>query len=111
MEAVCDTISATVIAQEVINIEEDGLYDNTLFAANFTFDDEPSLDELMPPALSGSARVFDIQVTLPNLPEEMIHLRCKRKTGDSGYEVLAREYDSISKRWINKTTQKDQCIE
>lgn len=110
MEAVCDSATALAIAKEVVEMEEPGLCDSDAFSA-FVFNEEPRADELLPPAIPASSRHFDVEVTLPNLPDEMTVLSCKRKINDCGYEVLRREYDSRSQRWINKTTQRGHFMD
>lgn len=110
MEAVCDSSTAAAIVQEVIEIEEPGLWSSDPYVGGFDFLDEPRADELMPPAISAQSRLFDVQVTLPDSPAEMTLLSCKRKVGESEYEVLAREYDLVPHCWINKTTTREKFM-
>lgn len=111
MEAVCDSSTAASIVQEIIEIEEPGLWSSDPYAGGFDFLDEPRADELMPPAIPAQARLFDVRVTLPDSPAEMIFLSCKRKVGESEYEALTREYDLSSHCWINKTTTRDKLMD
>lgn len=111
MEAVCDSSTAAAIAQEIVDIEEPGLFEDEMRSSSFAFKDVPRADELLPPAISASARLFDVQVNLPNLPYEMTTLSCKRRVDESCYEVLSREYDSQTQCWINKSIHTEQFMD
>lgn len=111
MEAVCDSSTAAAIVQEIIEIEEPGLWSNDPYAGGFYFLDEPRADELMPPAIPTQSRLFDVQVTLADSFAEMTFLSCKRKVGELDYEVLTREYDLLPQGWTNKTTTRESFMD
>ncbi|KAF2173701.1 hypothetical protein M409DRAFT_15975 [Zasmidium cellare ATCC 36951] len=111
MEAVCDSATAAAVAQEIVEIEEPGLWSSDPFAGGFYFLDEPRADELMPPAIPAQSRLFDVQVVLPDSPADMTSLSCKRKMGESEYEILSREYDSLSQCWTNKSVAEEKFMD
>ncbi|KAI1466159.1 uncharacterized protein F4812DRAFT_98883 [Daldinia caldariorum] len=84
------------IIQEVINIEEDGFYNESEVVEA----DKSGRQAVLP----ASHRLHDIEVQPPDGREGTAILRCKRRSNDSSWEVITRElvFDMENRCWVSK---------
>ncbi|KAI1808899.1 hypothetical protein F4811DRAFT_558935 [Daldinia bambusicola] len=95
-EGIWSSHLAARIIQEVINIEEDGFYNESEVSRA----DKNEQQAVLP----ASHRLHDIEVQPPDGREGTAILRCKRKSNDSNWEVITRElvFDMTNCCWVSK---------
>jgi hypothetical protein len=100
-EGIWDSQIAACIARKVVEIEEGDFYKDVQKDDYFSFCSYPDERDLLLPKLPESYRIHEAQVLLPDEPTGNLHLLCKQRKEDGSWEVLAREYDVLSKCWID----------
>lgn len=85
-----------------MEIEERDFYKDIHKADDFPFCSSPEERDFLLPALPDSYRIHEVQVLLPNDPIGKIILLCRQRQDDGSWEVLVREYDVLSQRWIDR---------
>ncbi|EMD00440.1 hypothetical protein BAUCODRAFT_144109 [Baudoinia panamericana UAMH 10762] len=102
-EGVWDTLLASAVAREVIQLEEGDFYHYWSASDGFSIMDDPgqSDSDSKMPVLPPSRRVQQVQVVLPNGPSDTMRLTCMRPTRDGGLELLKREHDPRSGQWMS----------
>ena len=96
-EGVWDSELAAAVASELMRMEEQDANMSTSFDDSFTWDDKPMMDRLDPIMIPEHQRMVDVQVTLPNGPQEAMAITCRRSV--QGAETIARIYDPATKTW------------
>jgi hypothetical protein len=101
-EGIWDSLLVGACAREVLRLEEINLPEG-LKTENRTksFDGPLSKMELEKPDIPEPARIQDVQLDLPDGPDDKMTMTCKRKNDDGTWEIFSRVYDLPSQTWCS----------
>jgi hypothetical protein len=101
LEGMWDTQIAACVARKVMEVEEEGYYEQFEVIEDFSLVSTPDSCDLSLPTLPLSHRIKDIDVILPDGPEDSIFLLYSRKSSTGSWMTLRKEYHVPSQSWID----------
>ncbi|ORY59726.1 uncharacterized protein BCR38DRAFT_445346 [Pseudomassariella vexata] len=100
-EGIWDAMLAARIARQVMQLEEEDVYDDpNMFHDDFPLSSTPGEEHLSMPTIPEVYRIQDVQVVLPDDPMENVVLKCRRRRYDGSFETLVREFEVVSQSWM-----------
>ncbi|KAI0018766.1 hypothetical protein F4780DRAFT_781135 [Xylariomycetidae sp. FL0641] len=89
------------IAREVMRLEERGFYDGLGEHNDFSHDSVPGEGDISLPPLPESYRFNGVAIRLPEDGMGRTVIECKRTCDNASCEVVVREFDPISRHWMD----------
>lgn len=94
-EGILDSRLASVVAEEVMRIEEGDFYKDNELHDDFTVDSLPQDSDLNLPTLPSSCRIHTVEIKFPDGTPGRAIMTYKRSVGDGAWETINKEYNIV----------------
>ena len=98
-EGIWDSDIVSCIARRIIQVEEGGYYNGSVFNDKFQISSPPLPEDLEGPILPEANRLKGLKVTLSGSPLDKIHLYCQRDESDMGTKMRVGSFDVAAQQW------------